>query len=83
MTDYDNITNPYQAYAYANEFDGALSLADKSKNKEIIKLFVKQLKSEKERNTLPSVLLTKYHSGHQGYYNFNCIIAKVNQARVS
>jgi hypothetical protein len=48
LSDYDNITNPFQSYSYFTK-ENALIVADKAKNKELIKVLVKEMKSKKER----------------------------------
>lgn len=41
MSDYDNITNPYQAFNFTNSDDNALKAIARSKDIELIKLVVK------------------------------------------
>lgn len=57
LADYDNITNPYQASSFTNTDENALVLAAQSKNRELIKLFLKDLSSTKQRKRIESTLL--------------------------
>jgi hypothetical protein len=83
LNDYDYITNPYQSFSFTNtEFNALQHACNVTKNKEIMKLFIKTLTSSKQRKALESTLLSKFDSGDQGHYNFNVHIKEIHQARV-
>ncbi|CDW80451.1 nad(+) adp-ribosyltransferase-3 [Stylonychia lemnae] len=83
LADHENISNPFQSLNCQNNFEDAFYLADKLKHYEIIKLFLRDLNSKKERKELPSTLLEQSHTGNPGSYNFNHGIKALNQARGS
>jgi hypothetical protein len=83
LADYDFITNPFQSQSFTNvETNPLQHVANVTKNKEIMQVFIKSLLSSKQRKPLESTLLSKFDSGNQGHYNFNVHIKEIHQARV-
>ena len=80
LADRDNISNPFQLFNHTGG-ENALALACKG-NKEMIKLFIKELNSTKQRKRLEATLLNRFDGGNQGFYNFRVLIKQINQARV-
>ena len=78
IADYENITNPYQAFSFTNTDENALRAIAQSKNLDLIKLVIKDFQHKKPRKRLESTILQQFDRGETSRYNFHHPIKEIN-----